>query len=486
MTNHRTTRLGRLASASPKAKGITVLVVLLLFALLAFNRPRVETTLAGGETLNAEFSRAYKLAPYQSVVKLAGVKVGMVVGVDGADGADGGSVVEMKLDDGVLEKLGTAPRANIRPTLVLGGKYYVELVREGQAGKPAEGSTIPVKRTSVPVELDQVLSAITPDAADAIGGTVQSLDATFGAKGRKATQRLLDDAPVTLRGTKDVLAGLRGNHPDDDLTGVVVGLQNTAAALNRDPGQWRGILDDLASTSAALADGARPLAAAIDDGPETLTETRAGLADLDGTLVRLETTARSFRPTARELAPLLGELDPVLVRARPVLADARAVARDARPVVQDLVPTADDATELLDDVSGPVLDRLSGPVTDAVLSPWHGTGRYQGGGNDHRLYEETGYLLANFADVFKFHDKNGAMGRLMAGVGLSTPGGILGYSLEELLEGSGMRLPAGPQDGANEGEPAPPLGSSPSYVDRSGGANGLADLALPLVSKGVQ
>ena len=482
MTNHRTTRLGRLAAASPKAKGITVLVVLLLFALLAFNRPRVETTLASGESLNAEFSRAYKLAPYQSVVKLAGVKVGMVVGVE--DG-DNGSLVEMKLDDGILEKLGTAPRANIRPTLVLGGKYYVELVREGQDGQPAAGSTIPVKRTTVPVELDQVLSAVTPDAADSIGGTLRSLDATFDDKGRKATQRLLDNGPATLRGTKEVLSGLRGNHPEDDLTGVVVGLQNTAAALNQDPGQWRGILDDLAATSAALADGARPLSAAIDAGPETLAQTRAGLADLDGTLDRLETTARSFRPTAVELAPLLDELDPVLVRARPVLADARAVARDARPLVQDLVPTADDATELLDDVAGPVLDRLGGPVTDAVLSPWHGSGVYQGGGNDHRLYEETGYLLANFADVFKFHDKNGAMGRLMAGVGLSTPGGILGYSLEELLEGSGHRLPAGPQDGANEGEPPPPLGSSPSYVDRSGGS-GLGDLALPLVTKGEQ
>ncbi|GAA3523900.1 MlaD family protein [Nocardioides daeguensis] len=477
----RTQRLGRLATASPKAKGITVLVILLLFTLVAFNRPRVETTLAGGEMLNAEFSRAYKLAPYQSVVKLAGVQVGMVVAVDDAEN---GSVVQMKLDDGILEKLGTAPRANIRPTLVLGGKYYVELVREGQAGQPAAGSTIPVKRTSVPVELDRVLSAVTPDAAHSIGGTVQSLDATFDEPGRKATQRLLDDGPATLRGTKQVLAGLRGNRPEDDLTGVVVGLQNTAAALNREPGQWRGILDDLATTSAALADSARPLAAAIDDGPATLTQTQAGLADLDGTLERLEETARSFRPSARELAPLLADLDPVLVRARPVLADARAVARDARPVVQDLVPTSVDATALLDDVSGPVLERLSGPVTKAVLSPWHGSGVYQGGGNDHRLYEETGYLLANFADVFKYHDKNGAMGRLMAGVGLSTPGGILGYSLEEILEGSGLRLPAGPQEGANEGEPAPPLGSAPPYVDRSGGSSGLPDLALPLVTEG--
>jgi phospholipid/cholesterol/gamma-HCH transport system substrate-binding protein len=86
-----------------------------------------------------------------------------------------------------------------------------------------------------------------------------------------------------------------------------------------------------------------------------------------------------------------------------------------------------------------------------VMSPWHGTGKYDGGGNDHKLYEETGYLLANTADVFKFHDKNGAMGRLMAGVGLSTPGGIIGHSIEQYLEMLGYQLSAGPQDGATTG-----------------------------------
>jgi len=468
----------RIAAASPKAKGIAVMVFLLLFALVAFNRPRVDTTLASGEMLSAQFSRDYKLLPYQSVVKLAGVKVGTVVDVDATEH---GAKVKMKLDDGVLEKLGTAPQANVRPTLVLGGKYYVELVRGGEDGQPQAGSMIPQKRTSVPVELDRVLSAVTPDAAEAVGGTVKSLNGTFGPKGRKATERLLDNGPATLGGTKEVLRGLRGQHPKDDLTGVVTGLQHTAAALNRNRGQWQGILDDLATTTSALGEEARPLAAAIADAPQTLSVTRTGLADLDGTLDRLKKTATSFRPSAEELAPLLEDLDPVLVTARPVLADARKVVRDARPLVSDLVPLSEDATQALDDVSGPVLKRLSGPVTKALLSPWHGTGVYEGGGNDHLLYEETGYLLADIADVFKFHDHNGAMGRLMAGVGLNTPGGVLGYPLEKILERGGLQLPAGPQEGANEGEPAPPLGSTPSYPGDDGL---LSNLELPLVSKG--
>src|SRR5689334_470606 len=104
---------------SPKAMGVTVMVVLLAFSLFAFNRPRVETTLSSGESLKVEFSQAYKLVPYQSVVKLAGVKVGTVTGVERTP--SNGALVDLKLDNGTIDKLGTAPEANVRPTLVLGG-----------------------------------------------------------------------------------------------------------------------------------------------------------------------------------------------------------------------------------------------------------------------------------------------------------------------------------------------------------------------------
>ncbi|MCW2752102.1 MAG: Mammalian cell entry related domain protein, partial [Aeromicrobium sp.] len=106
--------------------------------------------------------------------------------------------------------------------------------------------------------------------------------------------------------------------------------------------------------------------------------------------------------------------------------------------------------------------RLNGPVKKAVLSPWHGTGVYDGGGNDHTLYQEIGYLLSDTSDAFKFHDHNGAMGRLMAGVGLNSVDGVISEPLEKYLESLGLNLPKGPQEGANAGEAKPPLGSSPS------------------------
>ncbi len=132
---------------------------------------------------------------------------------------------------------------------------------------------------------------------------------------------------------------------------------------------------------------------------------------------------------------------------------------------------------------GPVLDRLNGPIKDAVLSPWHGTGIYAGGGNDHLFYQEAGYLLSDGAEVFKFHDSNGAAGRLMAGVGVNIAGGsTLLMPLEEYLETLGLQQPAGPQEGTRQG--APGLIPPPAAGTKAGGPGPLLPaLNLPLVSR---
>lgn len=422
---------------SPKAVGLTVLAGLLVFALYSFNQQEVLTRLSSGQDLKADFVRDYQIVPFSTVVKMAGVQVGMVTGTSQSAGDH--TVVDMKLTGGTLEKLGTAPRALVRPTTLLGGKYYVELIRDGQEGAPPSGSTIPLTRTGVPVELDKVLSTVTPpQASQGIRRTIGSLAATLDTHGRAQVQSFVDKAPAALEPAATVLGALQGDQPSSDLTNLVGGLQSTARALTQEQGQVAAIIDGLDRTASAL-DGARlPLAQAFAQGASTLTTTQTGLAALSPALDRLTTTARSFEPSATQLGGVLAALDPVAKEARPVIAAARAVAADARPLVQDAVPTVANANTILNDVRGPVLNRVNGPIMSAVMSPWHGTGDYAGGGNDHPLYKETGYLLANIADVFKFHDHNQQMGRLMAGVSLKTAGGIVQMSLPQYLASLGI------------------------------------------------
>jgi phospholipid/cholesterol/gamma-HCH transport system substrate-binding protein len=202
--------------------------------------------------------------------------------------------------------------------------------------------------------------------------------------------------------------------------------------LTRQQGQLDAIVGSLRDTTAVLDRQRAPVAATMDGLAVDLTTARAGLADLEGTLRRLETTAESARPAARELAPLLAEADPVLVQARALVGDLRPVLAEARPLVADLVPTASDATTVLDDLGGPVLERVNGPILETVLSPYRGSGPYEGSGADRPLYQELAYMGANIGNASKVTDPHGAMLPFNPGFG---PGSVVGtpISFEQLV-----------------------------------------------------
>lgn len=443
----------RLPGLSPKVLGVVVIAAVLLGGVGAFSKNRIETFFTPGDTINAEFSRDYKLIPYQDVVKLAGVRVGEITGV--SKSPQGTTIVSMHLDSGVIQKLGDAPSAAIRPTLVVGGIYDLALTSGGVGNSfPAEG-TIPLARTSVPVELDRVLSTLNKPARHGIQTSVQQTENTLAKGGEPALQQVLTAAPGTLAPTGVVLTAANGTRPGTDIPQLINGLERTAAVLNHRDGQLSSILDSLQRTTGALAAASRPLAQTINTAPATLRTTRAGLSDLQGSLDRLTATAPAFRPSAQALDPLLQHLDPVLARTRPVVNDLNDLLHQARPLVNQLVPTAGQLDTVLHDVRGPVIDRLRGPILDTFNNDWHGTGIYAGGGDDHKFYQEAAYLASVGAGVFKFKDNNGGQARLMAGIGSNTPvGGAKNFSLFQYLVGAGLV----PNPAGSHAAPAPLAG----------------------------
>lgn len=420
--------LHRFGQASPLTLGIVLVSLSLVIGAAAFQKNRILTMLSLGDTITAEFAQDHHLRPYVTEVKIAGVPVGVVSGVE----PDGVVEVSMKLDSDALGSLGTAPSAAIRATTVLGGNYYVELTPGGDPGRFS--GTIPVERTSLPVELGDVIETLQPNARAGIQRAVERLDATLGEGGREAARDLLRDAPDALAPAGQVLDALRGaSGADTDLTRLVSGLEGTARTLNRQQGQLDEIVGSLHDLTAVLDRKREPFAATVDGLPVDLATARAGLADLDGTLQRVVTTADDARPAVRELGPLLEEADPVLVEARAFVGDLRPVLADTRPLVESLVPTAGRATAVLDDLGGPVLDRVNGPILHTVLSPYVGTGPYEGSGSPDRLfYQEFAYMAANINNASKTTDPNGAMIPFNPGFG---PGSVRGtdLSFEQLL-----------------------------------------------------
>jgi phospholipid/cholesterol/gamma-HCH transport system substrate-binding protein len=399
--------------------GVILVVTLLLVGYSLFQKTHISTSLKSGDTVKADFDRDYRLRPYVTKVKVAGVRVGLVVDVQRLP--SGRARVSMKLDSGNTTKLRSTPSAAIRATTLLGGNYYVDL-RPG--GDPAAfGGVIPSKRTTTPVELDRVLEVLKPDVRTSTQRTVRRLDATLDTPGRRAVSHLLGDAPQTLNPVGRVLRSAQGTRPSRDLATAVTGLEHTARALTRGQGDLSLALKDLQTTSSVLDRNSGHVASAVDDLPRTLRSTRVGLLALNGTLDRLHDTAGGARPTVRRLDTTLRHLHPALVQARPLVRELRPLLADLRPAVDELVPTSTSATKVLDNIDGPSLKRLNGPVLKTVLSPWKGKGQYDTGGNSTPLYKELGNLVAGMDNASKMTDRNGSTIHFQPGFGVGSVSG---------------------------------------------------------------
>ncbi|KAA9165982.1 MCE family protein [Amycolatopsis acidicola] len=414
-------------SVTPLRLGILLIAVTAVVAVLIFWKDRITVALTPTSTIKVHLAENYGMSPYASRVKVAGVEVGQVTDVQPEPG---GALVTVEVDTDVPGKLRTQPSGQVRPTTLLGGNYFLDLVPGGPPG-PFTGD-IPKERTSVPVEMDKISRTLQPDTLTSLQGDLRDLDGVLSGDGRTALQDLAADAPGALRPAGPVLQALQGTEPDSDLPNLVSGLEQTAAALTSQQGQLDSIVNGLDKTSDVLGDRSHDLSQAIANLPATLDSTTTGLSKLDTSLHKLGDTAGPARPVATELDTALQHLNPVLAKLRPLVNKTNNLLVDARPLVDELTPTAQQATAVLQDVQGPVLDRLNGPIKSTVLSPYHGTGHYEGSGTDDPFYKELAYLVTGMDRLAQVTDANGAT--IGYGIGLS-PGtvGGLPISLEQLF-----------------------------------------------------
>lgn len=394
--------LSGIASSSFRI-GLALVVVTVASIVGLFYKQEITTTLSFGDTITVQFDRHYMLRPYESEAKISGVDVGTVTGVERLD--NDLTEVSVKLDPGITDKLGAEPSAAVRPTTVLGGNYYLDLTvdRTGEFD-----GTIPAERTSTPVELGHIVNDIQPDTLESAQRLVSRFGNTLNHDTQAAVDKLLANAPDNLESTDNVFRAAQGTRPRTDLPQMVNGFESASAVLSRQQGQLDSIVRDLSTAARVFGNRSHDLRRAFDGMPKTLDVTSAGLADLDSSLIALRDSAGEMRPLVTQLDSTLGRLDPLLVKARPAVRDLRYMFRQARPVMNDLVPVTRRMTTTLNHFGDPVMTRLSGPITDLVLSEWHGSGPYEGGGADRPFYKELGYMVSNMSGAAAMTDELGA------------------------------------------------------------------------------
>ncbi len=284
-----------------------------------------------------------------SPVRIAGVDVGEVTSVTRMKGISPAAVVTMSINPDGLPVHADAT-VKIRPRIFLEGNFYVDL-RPGTPAAPdlSSGATLAVSRTSGPVQLDRVLSALNSAARTNLETLLRGLGGALDGQPTAAQDASQDPLVRRLTGGQALNTSLRysadafqasamvnqallGIQPHD-LSGVVAGNASVFRALAASGSQLASFVTTFNATMAAFAARQQQLSQTIGLLPPFLQRTQSSDTALDA----------SFGPTkafARALAPGIGQLGPAIDAGLPWLAQASALMspRELGGLVRYLTP----------------------------------------------------------------------------------------------------------------------------------------------------
>lgn len=276
----------------------------------------------GGEfEVRGTFSNANQLKP-GSPVRLNGVQIGEVTDI--GPGRNRGSTVTMRIDE--PEGLHADARLSVEPRLLFEGNFYVS-VSPGTPGAPPldSGATIPRRRTDAPVQIDQVLSALTAPAREAIRSSFAELAAGLGEQagggagyqGLRSASRELDGALADLRTATRAARGTEAG----DARRALGGARDFSSELSRDPQALAGVVANFNRVAAALSADSDALSSTVRRLDEVLRIAPRNLTALDNALPTLTRFADELRPALHVAPTALGEAKRLL----------RQVTRATRP-----------------------------------------------------------------------------------------------------------------------------------------------------------
>lgn len=271
-------------------------LITVLLVLLAFNFQRLPL-LGSGAEYRAEFTDASGLQTGEDV-RIAGVKVGTVSAID----LSGNRVVAtFRVDDTTL---GEGTRASIEIKTLL-GQHYLSLTPAGRGALPA-GSTIPLRRTSTPMNVVPAFQRLTR--------TTEKIDTEQMAKAFDTLTATLRETAPEIRGTLTGLSRLSATIASRDeeiqqLFGKARSVTGVIASRDREISQ---LLTDTNSVL-ELLDRRKDTIQQILTGTTTLSRQLTGLvednrAQLTPALDKLHSVVTVLRKNDRQLDKLIKQM----------------------------------------------------------------------------------------------------------------------------------------------------------------------------------
>ncbi len=268
-----------------------------------------------------------------SPVRIAGVDVGQIVGVQRIPNSNA-AVVTMDIDNNGLPIHADAT-IQLRSRIFLEGNFYANL-QPGTPNAPIldSGGTLSATRTSGPVQLDRVLSALNANARENLQTLLQGLGGSFDTVGSPAANATQD--PIVRNQTGGQALNTSLNYSADafqasaivneallglqphDLSKVVIGNARLFRGFAESPDQLASLITTFNATLAAFAARQQDLSQTIAVLPPLLRAIDSSDTALDA----------SFAPTkafVKAILPGVVQTGPTISAALPWIAQATAL-----------------------------------------------------------------------------------------------------------------------------------------------------------------
>ncbi len=478
---------------SPWIFGLIILVLIGVLSVLAYTKKLPFTS--PSYEVSAVFDNATTLRA-TSPVRIAGVKVGEVTGVE----RDGDMArVTFSVDESG-QPLHTDAQVQIRPRLFLEGNFFLD-VQPGSPSAPdlGDGETIPVTQTATAVQLDEILMALQapqrrglqrllegygtgltyePTAAD-------DLDQDPSVQGETAAKSLNDafkyGGPAG-RGTTIVNTALLGEQPHD-LSRFIKSFGTTFAKLASREDDLSDLVTNFNTFAGALATESANLSLTIEELAPTLEEAQPSLAALSNALPAVRALAIESTPGFEELPttiaaanPWLDETDALLQKSE--LGGLAKLLRKSSPALAKVSATTkgffDQQTSFARCISEVFI-----PAGDSVINDPFSTGQPN--------YREFFYSTVQLAGESQGFDGNGPYVRFESGGGGTlvqgdNPGGLPGTG-SAFLPGSAFNF-ANVQEAPQGQQPYLPDAPPPYRPDVPCANNPVPDVNGPAAQAG--
>jgi phospholipid/cholesterol/gamma-HCH transport system substrate-binding protein len=456
LTRRKRRRKG-LSTFAAGAIGIVLIVLLSYGAYTKFANP-----FANPYTIHTVFSNANGLNQ-GSLVRIAGVNVGMVTAVNPEPGCQSArktpsqcqaAEVTITIDNQGLPIHNDATFA-IRPRIFLEGNFFVDISPGTPSAPIAQaGHTFSIQQGIEPVQLDQVLTGLQANTRQNLQILLQQYGKAVnkaGASYNRSIQYWLPAYEYSSLVAHDAL----GIQPHD-LSNYVAAQGATAGALDAHPQNLKSLITDFNTTANAFARENVALRNTVIQLPRTLSAAIPAFNALNAAFPPLRELARALIPGVKSTGPTVDASLPFITQLRLLVqpSELRGLTADLRPTVPALAQLTERTIPLMKGEVRPTASCVANiiiPWTQMTVPDTNFTA--QNGFPARKVYVEAVDYLPGLAGESRDFDANGPYIRVLGA------GGTLTYSLQPGLFGQSLsKLDAvQPQ--------VPPGGKRPPYQE---------------------